>query len=791
MTLRCPDDVHDARPGARSIVTHPLAHGPAGPARRSLLRELGAGEPEWAAALSALPDAALRELARTGLCSPAPVPAAGSRWLRESAALTPEQTAATQYAAVLGAPFSPTLLTAVSGWPLRHTLAVLDELVALGIVREDESGTPLFRFRHPLTRVLTYTRVPPGRRITVHAAAAHALARIGAPLPQQAAHLARCAPPGDTEAANLLCGAARQILDTQPDDAADWLRAALRIQPADEDGAAAVLRTRILLCVAASRSGRRAEVQRLIPLVLASPGLPPAGRGRLVAMYARMEDSLGRHREARALLDTELSGAGTPTSSRTTVCPSVTDTLRLRSAALSAATGDLPAVRAQFAALSAGPTTGDMVRRMTTAATWALGTVLSCDSTDREDAVADATRKADLLADSALQDVLDAAVRLGLAQNLTGRHTSASHLLSRALRCARFGGRTADLPPLLLGHAWAEAALGRLATASASAAEAEETARLLDCAELAHQAQLVRGWVVLWASGHEAAEPLVRDLPYRSDLPDGIRHSATALLATLHLEAGRPEESLQLMLSATADAPVPTAPTTRPARWWSLASRAATAAGHLTAARRWASTARAAADASRLPADRAAVLLAEAALAPDRDAIPLLTDVVEQHAHDGSLLLECRVRLLLARRLISTDRLSEAAFHTGLTKRRAEQCGSQYLRHLAVDVQRAIGARHPRVSGDTDGEDASETGLSQRERQILRMVCRGLSNRDIAGALFVSVKTVEAHLTRVFRKTGTRSRAALVATFATARPALALSDSRGPSDPALRSAPRG
>ncbi|WP_206742986.1 helix-turn-helix transcriptional regulator, partial [Streptomyces sp. AcH 505] len=201
--------------------------------------------------------------------------------------------------------------------------------------------------------------------------------------------------------------------------------------------------------------------------------------------------------------------------------------------------------------------------------------------------------------------------------------------------------------------------------------------------------------------------------------------------------------------------------------------------------------ARAAADASRLPADRAAVLLAEAALAPDRDAIPLLTDVVEQHAHDGSLLLECRVRLLLARRLISTDHLSEAAFHTGLTKRRAEQCGSQYLRHLAVDVQRAIGARHPRVSGDTDGEDAPETGLSQRERQILRMVCRGLSNRDIAGALFVSVKTVEAHLTRVFRKTGTRSRAALVATFATARPALALSDSRGPSDPALRSAPRG
>ncbi|MEU7245590.1 helix-turn-helix domain-containing protein [Streptomyces sparsogenes] len=56
--------------------------------------------------------------------------------------------------------------------------------------------------------------------------------------------------------------------------------------------------------------------------------------------------------------------------------------------------------------------------------------------------------------------------------------------------------------------------------------------------------------------------------------------------------------------------------------------------------------------------------------------------------------------------------------------------------------------------------------MSVRESEIVRMVRLGMPNRDIADTLVISVKTVEAHLTRIFRKTGVRSRTALAAAAA-------------------------
>jgi len=51
--------------------------------------------------------------------------------------------------------------------------------------------------------------------------------------------------------------------------------------------------------------------------------------------------------------------------------------------------------------------------------------------------------------------------------------------------------------------------------------------------------------------------------------------------------------------------------------------------------------------------------------------------------------------------------------------------------------------------------------LSQRELEVLRLIAQGLSNQEIAQRAFLSVKTVEANLTRVYRKLGIRSRAGL------------------------------
>lgn len=52
--------------------------------------------------------------------------------------------------------------------------------------------------------------------------------------------------------------------------------------------------------------------------------------------------------------------------------------------------------------------------------------------------------------------------------------------------------------------------------------------------------------------------------------------------------------------------------------------------------------------------------------------------------------------------------------------------------------------------------------LSQREREILSLVSRGLSNEEIAVSCFVSTATVKTHLLRSFRKLGVSDRAAAV-----------------------------
>ena len=48
--------------------------------------------------------------------------------------------------------------------------------------------------------------------------------------------------------------------------------------------------------------------------------------------------------------------------------------------------------------------------------------------------------------------------------------------------------------------------------------------------------------------------------------------------------------------------------------------------------------------------------------------------------------------------------------------------------------------------------------LSGREKQALALIAEGLSNREIADQLVVTVNTVETHVRRILRKLGVRSR---------------------------------
>ena len=85
----------------------------------------------------------------------------------------------------------------------------------------------------------------------------------------------------------------------------------------------------------------------------------------------------------------------------------------------------------------------------------------------------------------------------------------------------------------------------------------------------------------------------------------------------------------------------------------------------------------------------------------------------------------------------------------------AEACGARALAERAMTETIAAGAR-PRRTALT-GPDS----LTARERQVATLAAEGLSNREIARELVVTVKTVEFHLKHSYRKLGVRSRHSL------------------------------
>jgi len=63
------------------------------------------------------------------------------------------------------------------------------------------------------------------------------------------------------------------------------------------------------------------------------------------------------------------------------------------------------------------------------------------------------------------------------------------------------------------------------------------------------------------------------------------------------------------------------------------------------------------------------------------------------------------------------------------------------------------------VSNDEEAATApGDTKLSKRQKQLILMLDRGLSNRDIANELNISEHTVKVHLWRLFRRLGVKSR---------------------------------
>jgi DNA-binding NarL/FixJ family response regulator len=75
---------------------------------------------------------------------------------------------------------------------------------------------------------------------------------------------------------------------------------------------------------------------------------------------------------------------------------------------------------------------------------------------------------------------------------------------------------------------------------------------------------------------------------------------------------------------------------------------------------------------------------------------------------------------------------------------------------LAEQRLRSLGVR-------TWQRGTSARGLTDREREIVRLIADGASNPEIAQQLFLSRKTVERHVSNLLKKVGVRNRAELAA----------------------------
>jgi DNA-binding CsgD family transcriptional regulator/Tfp pilus assembly protein PilF len=115
-----------------------------------------------------------------------------------------------------------------------------------------------------------------------------------------------------------------------------------------------------------------------------------------------------------------------------------------------------------------------------------------------------------------------------------------------------------------------------------------------------------------------------------------------------------------------------------------------------------------------------------------------------------------RTRLLLANALAPVD--TDAAVAEARTALHAfETIGAARDADEAAALIRSLGARARRGGPGADGL------LTRREREVAALVAEGLGNKEIAGRLFITRKTVEHHVSSILAKLGLSGRAQLAA----------------------------
>lgn len=154
---------------------------------------------------------------------------------------------------------------------------------------------------------------------------------------------------------------------------------------------------------------------------------------------------------------------------------------------------------------------------------------------------------------------------------------------------------------------------------------------------------------------------------------------------------------------------------------------------------------------------RGSLLRLRAATVKPHQALTLLRESAEL-LDSNQLPVELLATLIqLHRRYVELGDSHRARFTVRRIWRIAAECGAE------AHVRRVLAPEFTTSGADEEAqaEDDMQTVLSDAELRVAELVARGHTNREIAGRLYVTVSTVEQHLTRVYRKLQVDGRIAL------------------------------
>lgn len=596
-------------------------------------------------------------------------------------------------------------------------------------------------FRHPLVRAALYHGAAPSERRDAHRALADVLE--GRDEFRHAWHSAAATAGVGARAASALAAVAAKSRGrgAYAAAAAAFERAA-RLSPDRHE-------RQVLLADAADSAWLSGQTSQAAKLVFEGLSEDPAGPARAELLARRGQIELYGHDQETAF-ETLLEAASLFEEDD----PARAAELLVDAVAAGFQVGGAPAARAA-ALLKSLPADDDPIRELLAAQAMLAATSVAGDLGGRG-RLERALSKVE--AAGALEQSARYLLWAGIGQFMVGKNDEAARLARRAVEGARRASAFALVPQGLRLLASADFDRGRWGTAYAAADEAVELGRDLEqhstvvaCLGLLADIDAAAGNAES-CHAHAAAA-----IEIATDKGLGFyRERAERALGRLDLAAGRTAEAIEQLESVYARLARAGNQEANVSPAWDLVE-AYRRVGRLEAARELFAGA-----ADAMPAASAgeeAVLERCAGIVADDSSFSAAFErALELHDTEPFPFERARTEHAYGERLRRAGQRKRArellrAALVGFEGLGATAWSSRARFELAASGERLRSAAVARES------------LTPRETQIALAVAEGASNNEVAAALYVTPKTVEYHLTRVYRKLGLRSRAELVRHF--------------------------